>query len=65
MIDVNSLHWLPDVRELALNDVGRVRFRTDVPVLVDDYRRSRATFILIDDTTGDTVGAGMVRRKAD
>ena len=33
-----------------------------MPLFVDDYRRNRATggFILIDEATNDTVGAGMV-----
>jgi sulfate adenylyltransferase subunit 1 (EFTu-like GTPase family) len=65
-IDVNTLHRRQGVKELALNDVGRVRIDTEEPLLVDDYRRSRATgsFILIDETTGETVGAGMVLDKA-
>ena len=61
-IDVNTLHRVQDADALALNDVGRVRLRTDGPVLVDAYRRNRETgsFILIDEATGDTAGAGMV-----
>jgi bifunctional enzyme CysN/CysC len=61
-IDVNSLHRLQDVGELRLNDVGRVKLRTGARLLVDEYRRNRATgsFILIDDATGETVGGGIV-----
>jgi bifunctional enzyme CysN/CysC len=63
-IDVNTLHRVQDAGGLGLNDVGRVRLRTGSPVLVDEYRRNRATgsFILIDEATGETVGAGMVLR---
>ena len=61
-LDVNSLHRDEAATELALNEIGRVRLRTTQPLLVDEYRRNRQTgaFILIDETTNDTVGAGMV-----
>ena len=47
---------------LALNDLGRVTLRTAVPLFVDEYRRNRITgsFILIDEGTFETVGAGMI-----
>jgi sulfate adenylyltransferase subunit 1 (EFTu-like GTPase family) len=61
-IDVNTLHRDEDATSLGLNEIGRVRLKTSVPFLIDDYRRSRATgsFILIDEGTNDTVGAGMI-----
>jgi len=61
-IDVNSLHRDQDAAELGLNEIGRVRLRTSGPLLLDPYDLSRTTggFILIDETTFDTVGAGMV-----
>jgi bifunctional enzyme CysN/CysC len=61
-IDVNSLHRDQDSGELGLNEIGRVRLRTSGPLLLDPYDLSRTTggFILIDETTFDTVGAGMV-----
>ena len=39
-----------------------MRLRTTAPLLVDPYARNRSTgsFILIDEATNDTVGAGMV-----
>jgi sulfate adenylyltransferase large subunit len=60
-VDVNSLaHVLAD--GLGLNEIGRVHLRASAPVMVDRYRRNRTTgsFILIDEATNDTVGAGMV-----
>jgi bifunctional enzyme CysN/CysC len=60
-IDVNTLeHRQTD--ELELNGIGRVKLRTSAPLLVDRYRRNRATgsFILIDEASNDTVAAGMV-----
>ncbi len=61
-LDVNSLHREDDQQALAMNDIGRVTLRTTIPLFVDEYRRNRATgsFILIDEATFETVGAGMV-----
>ena len=61
-LDVNTLHREPDAGELGLNDIGRVRLRTTQPLFVDDYSRNRVTgrFILIDEATNATVGAGML-----
>src|SRR3954447_7323328 len=61
-LDVNTLHREPDAGELGLNDIGRVRLRTTQPLFVDDYARNRVTgrFILIDEATNATVGAGML-----
>jgi bifunctional enzyme CysN/CysC len=63
-IDVNSLHRDQDAPELGLNEIGRIRLRTSSPLLLDEYDLSRTTggFVLIDETTFDTVGAGMVLR---
>jgi bifunctional enzyme CysN/CysC len=61
-LDVNSLHRDDEHQALAMNDIGRVTLRTTVPLFVDEYRRNRTTgsFILIDESTFETVGAGMV-----
>jgi bifunctional enzyme CysN/CysC len=61
-IDVNTLHRDAAATQLGLNDIGRVRLRTTVPIIFDEYRRNRTTgsFILIDETTSGTVGAGMI-----
>jgi sulfate adenylyltransferase subunit 1 (EFTu-like GTPase family) len=63
-IDVNSLHRDEQATSLALNEIGRLRLRLSSPLFVDEYRRNKATgsFILIDESTNDTVGAGMVLR---
>ena len=47
---------------LALNEIGRVTLRTTLPLFCDEYRRNRTTgrFILIDESTNATVGAGMI-----
>jgi bifunctional enzyme CysN/CysC len=61
-LDTNTLHRDEVTGQLGLNDIGRVRLRTTQPLFIDDYRRNRATggFILIDEGTNVTVGAGMI-----
>ncbi|MFY9916518.1 MAG: sulfate adenylyltransferase subunit CysN [Nocardioidaceae bacterium] len=61
-LDVNSLHRDLETKELTLNEIGRVQLRTTVPLLCDPYDKNRTTgsFILIDEATGVTVGAGMI-----
>jgi bifunctional enzyme CysN/CysC len=61
-LDINTLHREEGVDSLALNEIGRVTLRTTQPLFFDEYRRSRETgsFILIDDATNATVGAGMI-----
>jgi bifunctional enzyme CysN/CysC len=61
-VEVGALQREPAPAELALNDIGRVRLRTSKPLAFDPYARNRATgsFILIDEATNDTVGAGMI-----
>jgi bifunctional enzyme CysN/CysC len=61
-LDVNSLHRDPDSAHLELNEIGRLTMRTTQPLFFDPYRRNRETgsFILIDEGTNATVGAGMI-----
>ncbi|MBB2945991.1 bifunctional enzyme CysN/CysC [Actinoplanes lutulentus] len=61
-LDVNTLHRDESAGELGLNEIGRVKLRTTVPLLADEYRRNRTTggFILVDESTNRTVGAGMI-----
>jgi sulfate adenylyltransferase subunit 1 len=61
-MDVNTLARHP-ASELGLNEIGRVHLRVSAPLIVDQYTRNRTSgsFILIDESTNDTVGAGMIR----
>jgi bifunctional enzyme CysN/CysC len=63
-LDVRGLHRDTEASELCLNDIGRVALRTTAPLLFDEYRSNRATgsFVLVDETTGATVAAGMLLR---
>jgi len=61
-LDVNSLHRDENATALSLNEIGRVRLRTTVPLMCDDYGRNRSTggFVLVDEGTHRTVAAGMI-----
>ncbi len=65
-LDVNTLHRDQDSAELRLNDIGRINIRTTVPLFFDEYRSNRGTgsFILVDESSNATVGAGMILRAA-
>ncbi len=62
-LDINTSNRDSDATALGLNEIGRVRLRTTKPLFADTYRRNRTTgsFILVDETTNVTVGAGMIR----
>ncbi|HEY7176872.1 MAG TPA: sulfate adenylyltransferase, partial [Micromonosporaceae bacterium] len=61
-LDVNTLHRDEDATTLTLNEIGRVTMRTTLPLFYDDYRRNRGTgsFILVDESSNDTIAAGMI-----
>ncbi len=60
-VDIHTLEPGP-ADALGLNEIGRVRLRLSAPLVADPYARNRTTgsFILIDEATNDTVGAGMI-----
>ncbi len=62
VVDIESFEDRPSPGRLELNDLGIVRLRLAEPLVVDPYARNRATgaFIIVDEATNDTVGAGMV-----
>jgi sulfate adenylyltransferase large subunit len=61
-VDVDTLERGAAPKELGLNDIGRVRLRTSAPLVFDPYASNRRTgsFILIDEASNETVGAGMI-----
>ncbi|MBF6095079.1 adenylyl-sulfate kinase [Nocardia cyriacigeorgica] len=61
-LDVNTLHRDENATALSLNEIGRVQLHTRQPLLFDPYRRNRTTgsFLLVDDSTGNTVAGGMI-----
>ncbi len=61
-LDVETLAREDNTEGLALNEIGHVRLRLSAPLAFDPYERNRDTgsFILLDEATNDTVGAGMI-----
>jgi len=60
-IDVNTLEQQATT-DLKMNDIARMSFKLAQPLMVDSYTTNRATgaFIVIDESTNNTVGAGMI-----
>lgn len=60
--DINTLERNSEDKELKMNDISKVKIRTTKPLMIDSYRDNRTTgsIILIDDTTNETVAAGMI-----
>ena len=61
-IDINTLERKGGDSDLKMNDISKVKIRTTKPLMVDPYRENRTTgsVILVDDTTNETVAAGMI-----
>jgi sulfate adenylyltransferase large subunit len=62
IVEIHTLADLPAPQRLELNDIGRVSLRLAEPLAVDAYADNRTTgaFILVDEATNETVGAGMI-----
>ncbi len=60
-VDVNTLEQ-QTTTDLKMNDIARLSFKLAQPLMVDSYKTNRATgaFIVIDESTNNTVGAGMI-----
>ena len=61
-LDPETLDELDGPVELTLNDIGAVTLRTSSIVVADTYadNRDSGAFILIDEASNDTVGAGTI-----
>ena len=61
-LDVNTLHRNIENLNIGMSDIARVQLRTTKPLLTDSYRKNRTTgsIILIDESTYETVAAGMI-----
>jgi sulfate adenylyltransferase subunit 1 (EFTu-like GTPase family) len=61
-LEVEKLTERPDADSLSRNEIGRVTLRTSSELYFDRYADNRTTgsFILIDEATNETVGAGMI-----
>jgi len=61
-LEVEKLDERPDADSLSRNEIGRVTLRVSSELFFDRYADNRTTgsFILIDEATNETVGAGMI-----
>jgi sulfate adenylyltransferase subunit 1 len=61
--NVSTQQQEPAPTTLARNDIGSIALTLSQPVFADRYAQSQSTgsFILIDETTNNTVAAGMIR----
>ena len=61
-LDPETLDEVDGPVELALNDIGSITLRTSSIVVADSYadNRDSGAFILIDEVSNDTVGAGII-----
>jgi len=61
-VNVNTIERDTDDKTLSMNDICRAKIRTTKPLMIDPYRENRATgsIILVDDSTNETVAAGMI-----
>jgi sulfate adenylyltransferase subunit 1 (EFTu-like GTPase family) len=62
VVNIETLEDVDAPERFELNDIGRIVLRLAEPLVVDPFTENRATgaFILIDEATNETVGAGMV-----
>ena len=61
-LNINTLHRMEGINEIGMNDIARISIRSTQPLFYDSYRRNRVTgsLILIDESTNETVAAGMI-----
>lgn len=62
-VNINTLHRIEDDKTITMNDIVRVKIRSTKPLFVDEYNDNRNTgsIILVDESTYETVAAGMIR----
>ncbi|NJY63934.1 GTP-binding protein [Salinimicrobium sp. CDJ15-81-2] len=61
-MDIDTFERDNEGKDLSMNDIARVKIRTTRSLMLDSYRDNRNTgsLILIDESTNETVAAGMV-----
>ena len=61
-VNINTLHRDEEETSIGMNDIGRIKIRTTLPLFYDRYTRNRITgsVIIVDEFTNETVGAGMI-----
>lgn len=61
-VDINTLENNHADKTIKMNDIARIKIRTTKPLFYDSYKKNRVTgsLVLIDESTNDTVCAGMI-----
>lgn len=61
-VNISDLTRNMDDKTAGMNDIVKVHLRTTKPIINDPYRRNRQTgsIILVDETTNETLAAGMI-----
>ncbi len=61
-MDINHIYKDENDKEIKMNDIARIKLRTTKPLFIDNYKKNRITgsIILIDESTNNTVAAGMI-----
>lgn len=61
-VNINTLENIKDDKTVFMNDIALITIKTQKPLKYDDYSENRITgsLILIDETTFETVAAGMI-----
>ncbi|MCE1198212.1 MAG: GTP-binding protein [Marinilabiliales bacterium] len=61
-VNINTLDEVKDDLSVGLNDIARITIKTVKPLFYDSYKRNRETgsLIIIDESTNNVVGAGMI-----
>ena len=61
-MDVNTLNKDFEDKEVKMNDIAKISIKTTEPLFFDSYRKNRNTgsLILIDESTNETLAAGMI-----
>ena len=62
VVDLNELNRIEGQTSIQKNEIARIKIKTTTPLFFDSYRKNRNTgsFIIIDETNNNTVGAGMI-----
>ena len=62
-VDVTNLEKNSDVSEVKLNEIAQVEIRLAKEIFVDDYQanKNNGAFILIDESSNNTAGVGMIK----
>lgn len=61
-VNINTLAEIDEDKDIRMNDICKVKLRTTQPLMFDSYARNRrsGSLILVDDSTNETVAAGMI-----